>query len=198
MCRFIETLRIQDGKIGNPERHNARMNATRRCFWDKVSDLKLEDYVTTVGHDTGRIRCRVTYARDILFVEYFPYQIRPVHTLRLIEADEVRYTYKYADRSCLDALFARRGGADDVLIVRQGHLTDTSIANIALWDGLKWYTPSHPLLKGTCRADLLDRQLIEEREILVSELSSYRKIRLFNAMISFGEVELECSRLWSV
>ena len=37
---------------------------------------------------------------------------------------------------------------DEILITRNGLLTDTSIANIALFNGKEWHTPKHPLLKG--------------------------------------------------
>ena len=55
--------------------------------------------------------------------------------------DDIDYRYKQADRRVLDEAFALRDTADDVLIVRHGLLTDTSIANIALWDGCEWHTP---------------------------------------------------------
>ena len=49
----------------------------------------------------------------------------------MVDCDEADYRYKSADRSLLDRLFALRGAADDVLIVRRGLITDTSIANVA-------------------------------------------------------------------
>ena len=93
----------------------------------------------------------------------------------------------------LDSLFTRRGEADDILIVRNGLLTDTSIANIALWDGRQWHTPTRPLLKGTRRAELLDNGILTEHDIPVEKIWTYRKIRLFNAMLHFGEIELPCA-----
>ena len=73
-----------------------------------------------------------------------PYTVRHVHSLALIQADHIDYTYKSAGREPLNRLFALRGACDDILIVKQGLLTDTSIANIALSDGTHWYTPAHP------------------------------------------------------
>ena len=74
-----------------------------------------------------------------------------------------------------------------------GLLTDTSIANIALWDGRQWHTPARPLLKGTRRAELLDNGILTEHDIPVEKIWTYRKIRLFNAMLHFGEIELPCA-----
>ena len=88
----------------------------------------------------------------------------------------------------LYSLYAQRETADDILVVRNGYLTDTSISNIALYDGNTWFTPSCPLLKGTKRAELLDKHLIQEKEILHTQLGSYFRIMLFNAMIDWGQI----------
>ena len=87
-------------------------------------------------------------------------------------------------------MFAQRGSCDDILIVRRHLLTDTSIANIALFDGKHWHTPQSPLLKGTKRAELLDKGILSERKIHVEDIPSYSTVRLFNAMIDWGELEL--------
>ena len=82
--------------------------------------------------------------------------MRQVNTLRLVVDDAVDYTYKSTDREGLNRLYARRDGADDVLIVKDGRLTDTSIGNVAFFrDGEKWYTPLLPLAQGH-HADLFD------------------------------------------
>ena len=77
-------------------------------------------------------------------------------------------------------------------------LTDTSIANIALYKEGKWFTPKYPLLKGTRRAGLLAEGIIEEDIVMADSLHKYEKIRLFNAMISFGEVEMDIKNVFTV
>ena len=185
MCLFIETLRIEDGKVWYASLHDRRMNDTRRAFFGPVPDLHVMDYLRPEAY-TARTRCRLTYARDVIRVEYFPYHVRPVHSLQLVVQ---------ADRYVLDEAFALRDTADDVLIVRHGLLTDTSIANIALWDGCEWHTPAQPLLAGTQRRHLLDTGQIKETDIPVASLGNYRHIRLFNALIPFGEVELPVGQI---
>lgn len=142
------------------------------------------------GEGSRRVKCRVEYAAGVVAVEYAPYSLRPVARLRLTPADGLDYRYKRSDRTALGTLFAGRGDADDVLLVQGGRLTDTSICNIALFDGEAWYTPDRPLLAGTRRAALLEAGLVLPRCIPVGELGRYRRIRLFNAMIGFGEVDL--------
>ena len=54
-------------------------------------------------------------------------------------------------------------------------------------------TETHPLLCGTRRASLLAQGVLAERDIPATEVGRYQKMRLFNAMIPFGEVELPCA-----
>ena len=123
-------------------------------------------------------------------ITYVPYQRRKVSSLRLVTSDTIDYTYKSAHREELNALYAQKGMADDVLIVRNGYLTDTSIANVALYDGDTWFTPAHPLLRGTKRSEFLDRQLIVEKDIPQICLKDYSHIMLFNAMIDWKHIIL--------
>ena len=151
--------------------------------------VNLADYIQP-GEYTERTKCRIEYQDEVEKVEYQPYTIRPVKSLRMVTSDGLDYTYKSSNRQKLDELFKQKGEADDILIIRDGFLTDTSIANIALWNGEQWETPEKPLLEGTMRASLLGKGLIVPAEIRPQDLSRYSLIRLFNAMIGFGEIEL--------
>lgn len=198
MCRFIETICINDGVIENLSAHNERMNNTIRVHYgSSVMPVSLEDFINADGCK-GRTRCRVEYTSAVEKVEYFPYSIREMKSLQLVNDDTAEYSFKYADRSVLDRNFALRDNADDVVIVRSGMLTDTSIANIALYKEGKWFTPKYPLLKGTRRARLLTEGIIEEDIIMADSLHKYEKIRLFNAMISFGEVEMDIKNVFPI
>lgn len=193
MCRLIETVCVEDGRIIRAPYHSARMNAARKELWNTTDELNIEHLIDRLPY--GRTRCRISYGKSVEGVAYFPYQLRPVHRLRMVDAPaDIDYHLKYADRSALDRLFALRGEADDVLIVRNGFLTDTSIGNVAFFDGESWFTPAHPLLKGTHRQYLLDEGLLQERDIVPADLPHYERLRIFNAMIHWGEVELELPR----
>ena len=128
--------------------------------------------------------------KEVEEVTYAPYQMRQVSSLHLVVSDTIDYTYKSAHREELNALYAQKGMADDILIVRNGYLTDTSIANVALYDGDTWFTPAHPLLRGTKRSEFLDRQLIVEKDIPQICLKDYSHIMLFNAMIDWKHIIL--------
>lgn len=197
MCRFIETIRIDNGEIRNLPYHNRRLNETRSHFWQGSSLLQLEDYLKPV-QGSEVFKARVVYGETgIEEVSYAAYTMRCVQSLAIIQSDTIDYTYKSTDREALNHLFAQRGTCDDILIVKQGLLTDTSIANIALYDGNYWYTPKQPLLGGTKRAQLLEESILQENEIRLEDLSSFSAIRLFNAMINWGELELPINALHS-
>jgi 4-amino-4-deoxychorismate lyase len=82
-----------------------------------------------------------------------------------------------------------RTKADEAIIVQKGLLTDTTYTNIALWNGLKWLTPATPLLLGTRRAFLLDREIIKPRDILKGDILKFSKIKFINAMMTWDESE---------
>ena len=66
--------------------------------------------------------------QGITLVRADEYCMRAISSLRLVTCDDIDYAYKSADRSRLGL----RGNADEIIIVRNGLLTDTSYSNIAL------------------------------------------------------------------
>lgn len=195
MYRFIETIKIEGGTILNLHFHNLRLNATRKKFFgSQISLIRLEEFITPPISEEC-LKCRVLYAQQIEDITYSVYQMREVNTLKLVFSNTIEYTYKKEDREVLQKLFAERGLQDEVLIVRDGLLTDTSIANVALYDGSEWITPASPLLAGTKRAELLAHSAIREADIPVDSLFSYSKIALFNAMIDFKVLVLPINKV---
>lgn len=189
MCLFIETIRIEGGRIHNLPYHNARMNRTRAEVFGQVAPLDLAEFIEPAPYQ-GRTKCRVEYAEHVRGIDYTPYRIRVMRSLRMVVSDTAEYRHKRADRAFLDDLFRSRGDSDDILIVREGLLTDTYICNIALGDGQSWVTPARPLLAGTARASLLDAGTIRAEDIPAEDVYTYPRIRLFNALIGFGELEI--------
>ena len=124
-------------------------------------------------------------AEGIEQVEYIPYVMRCIQSLQIVTDDAIDYSYKSTDRSALNALLAQRGNCDDIIIVKNGLVTDTSFTNIAIYDGTHWLTPRTPLLAGTQRARLLDEGSIQVADITPDMLRQAQRVRLFNAMTSF-------------
>lgn len=185
---LIETIRIQNGRVRHINYHNQRCNASRKSLFGSNLDLDLRKYIDTTKATSNEVKCRVTYDTDVIKVEYEPYTYRPIRTLEYVEVGDFEYAFKYANRDGLKEIFAKRREKDDVLMIKNGFITDTFYANVALEkDGL-WYTPKNPLLKGCCRERLLDLGKITEKEIHIDDINEYRAISLFNAMIPFKRI----------
>lgn len=187
-CRFVETICLLDGIPQHLDLHQARFEATQQEVWGRMQSVQLIDYLPD-ERPMGRAKWRIEYGEQIHSVQVESYTPRAVKTLRLIEDNTIDYHLKSADRSVLNAGFSLRGTADDVLFVRNGKLTDTSICNIALGDGKKWYTPRTPLLQGVQREVLLRQGVLQLADLTVSHLAELSRIALFNAMLPWGEVE---------
>lgn len=132
----------------------------------------------------GAYRCKVVYDADIISVEYLPYVKKEIKTLKLVEAD-IEYSKKYLDRSEITRLLMSTGDTDDMIVVKNGLLTDASIANIALLRDGVWITPKTPLLKGTMREKLLRDGLLEEADILAADIAGFEAVAIMNALRGF-------------
>ena len=186
MSLLFETIRIIDGSVQNISLHEARMNQSRRIIFGRTDPVHLTDHIIVPAASAhGLVRCRIIYGPDVRSAEYFPYKPAVVRTLRKIEDNTVIYDHKYLDRERLNALIDKTM-ADDILIIRDGCVTDCSYANIVFLDGSQWVTPDTPLLRGTMREKLLIEGVITERKITQNDLQSFSHFRLVNAMLGFG------------
>ena len=186
MPLFIETLRLFNGQLSNIRFHNERMYRTQLHHFEGVQVKELAQEISIPQNlQLGLFKCRVTYGFSIEKIEFEPYHPRTIQSLRLVEANDISYSFKYQDRSSLNALATQKGTADDVLIVKNGHLTDTSYANIVFWDERQWVTPTTFLLAGTQRAFLLEQGKIAEKKIRTEDLPKYVSARIINSMLDF-------------
>jgi 4-amino-4-deoxychorismate lyase len=132
----------------------------------------------------GLYRCRILYHKTIHTIDYIPYLPKEIHRLKIVSSN-ISYSYKYADRTPLNDLLEKEKHYDEVIIEKEGLLTDTTIANIAFYDGEQWVTPAKPLLEGTMRAKLLDEGYLYKKEIKREDLKAYRRVALMNSMLGF-------------
>ncbi|MBB3186500.1 aminotransferase class IV [Microbacter margulisiae] len=185
MYRFIETLRIEHRQLIRPEWHERRLNDTRYHFFDKVQDIDLSRAIQIPQTLTeATYKCRVVYSSDIEAVTFEPYHARDIRSLQVVYDDKIDYAFKYYDRSAFND-YLNHSSSDDILIVKQGCVTDTSFSNIVFYDGKDWITPSYYLLNGIQRQYLLQQGIIIERKIKLGDLSSFYCAKLINAMLPF-------------
>jgi 4-amino-4-deoxychorismate lyase len=183
MSLLFETVRCQNRQLFNLEYHNQRLNQSRFDLLKISQSIDLKDFITIPDWVDERLhRCRVSYAEEIQKVEFFEYKIKHPKRIGLIEAPQISYSYKYEDRSIFQELLNQNQKFDDVIILQNGYLTDSTYANLAFFDGDAWFTPKTYLLKGTKRNYLIDNQQLIEIEIQFSDLKKFQKIALFNAM----------------
>lgn len=195
MCQLFETIKVIGGEPQNLSLHDERMNRSRHNFFGSNDFLKLSDYITVPDSaKKGVTRCRVIYGTTVNSIEYSPYVPAGINTLKMVDAGTLIYDHKYLDRSRLAALIDK-SLADDILIIRNGCVTDTSYANIVFTDGLRWITPDTPLLPGTMREMLLRREIIKTERITVDYLVNLTHFRLINAMLGFEAPLLPVSNI---
>jgi 4-amino-4-deoxychorismate lyase len=185
MCRLFETIKIADGNPCNLGLHDVRMNRSRQMLYGLNDELRLSEYIRVPEEcRSGVFRCRVVYGHDVVSTEFNPYSPAAIKTLKLVHANTLTYDFKYLDRSSLTGLI-NRDEADDILIIKNWCVTDSSYANIVFTDGQKWVTPDTPLLCGTMRERLLLDGVIEAERITVDDLGRFTHFRLINAMLGF-------------
>jgi 4-amino-4-deoxychorismate lyase len=185
MCLLVESIKISGRSPENLDGHNVRMNRSRSELFGLRNCVDLRDFIKIPGDLGGGIyKCRVVYAEEVKRIEFNPYIPRKIRNLELVEGGDIEYRHKYLDRSALELLKAR-SVHDDVLIVKNGRITDASSANVVFFEGSSWLTPARPLLEGTRRRSLLDAGLIREDEILSKDIGLFKKAVLINAMLEF-------------
>jgi len=139
------------------------------------------------GHETGLYKCRIEYDTKIRKVGFFPYILKKIESLKIIDGDKIDYHLKYEDRMPLYLLYDKRAHADDILIVKNNRLTDTYYCNTAFLEKGKWFTPEQPLLKGTQRDFLISKKIITPVDLTMQDLGRFEKVRLFNSMITWQD-----------
>lgn len=191
---FLETLCFENGHYPLLPWHQCRVEETFRVYFPDKPPLQLGRLLPKLDF-AEPYKVRVVYDGEQSDVEFSPYSVRTIRAVQLVSHSTISYRYKWADRRNLERLFALRGQADDILIVRKGKITDSFYANVAFWDGSTWYTPTTCLLNGVRRQSLLESGKIKACRITVSDLPAFQKVSFINAMLDLGTSELPVSNL---
>lgn len=197
MCLLFETIRVENGSVKNLDWHYKRMANTLGqlkgidfYYSNKESQLNMkmiDKQLDRIHFPEGLSRCKIIYSHaEIIDIQVFSYTRKLSQTFQLVEDNEIEYSHKLLDRREIEALFGKRKSADDIIIVKNGLVTDTSIANLIFYDGKNYFTPDKPLLSGTHRARLLATGFITERKISVDDLKKYISFLPVNAMSDEG------------
>ena len=190
MSLLLESIRIENRRLHNIDLHNKRFNNALKHLYGKNDFVFLEKLIEIPENlNIFRYKCRVTTNGDELKYEIHPYNQRKINTLKVVHFNNINYKYKTTERELLDEAYAQRENCDDIVIIKNGMISDSWAANIILFDGKNWVTPSSPLLKGTQREYLLINKIISEKNIHFDDLVCYKSIKLINAMVRFNEAD---------
>ena len=197
MSRLLESIRLQHGNLHRLSYHQQRMDRSVEELFGQKNSINLFESLKKykLPSKIGLYKCRVVYTTQIESVEFIPYEVKSVNSLKVVYDQEIEYAHKYTDRNKIGVLFNQRQYCDDILIIKNGFVTDSSYSNIIFYDGINSITPSTPLLKGTMRQFLLDTAEIKAGPISVQDIPSFKSFRLINAMLAFDGPEIDVSKI---
>ncbi|MEW6195032.1 MAG: aminotransferase class IV [Bacteroidota bacterium] len=190
MSLLFETIKLYNGKLCNLFFHNERMNRARKELFGAASKVDLEEILQIPEENKiGLYKCRVIYDKVVRKIEWIEYVQRKIDCVKVVKSNEIDYSYKYEKREIFDSLKKKVNcrASEEILIVKNGFVTDTSYTNIVLFDGIDWITPSNPLLNGTQREKLIVERIIKEKPVRIEDLVKYESFKMINAMLEFED-----------
>ena len=111
----------------------------------------------------------------------------PRNDFELVIDNELDYHFKSADRTQFQKL-KTDSGADEIIIIKENQITDTSYSNLLFLKDKTWFTPKTYLLNGVMRQSLLASKKIKEMEITIDNIKEYSHFQLINALNDFDEM----------
>jgi len=196
MCLLFESIKVVNREFRHLDYHQARVDRSMEHNFSHAPRVDLSAIPVPPKLASGTHKCRVIYGNKIESIEFQPYRPKQVKRIKMVEADSLEYPYKYLDRAVFQEILNRVPDFDEVIIIRNGLLTDTSYTNLAFLSGSTWHTPANPLLPGTCRQRLIDSGKLLEAAITMSDLKEFTRISLINAILDLDDLSLPLSCIY--
>ena len=197
--KLIETMRVTEaGEVYLLERHLERLSRSAKFFSFEYNRRKLHDEILKAVPADGLPLClRLTLSREgVLQFETRPspprYASRLILSTVRVDSADVFLFHKTTNRAIYDQACRECDDETDAILVNErGEITETTVANIAVFRGGRWVTPSLSCgsLPGVMREELLARGEIVEGVIRADELRSGERVRCFNALRGVNDVE---------
>lgn len=188
MYQFIESIKIEDQEIFLLEYHQKRVNETFRQY-GKETSIDLEKIFKNLQHDEdGLYKLRIVYDLDRKFTtQLIPYAIAEIDDFQLVENNTIDYSFKYENRKEF-VVMKEEARSEEIIIVKNNRVTDTSFSNLLFLKGKEWYTPNTYLLNGVQRQYLLKNKKIKEAEITLQNLKEFSHFQIINALNDFDDM----------
>ena len=184
---LFETILIRKGSLQNTKYHELRMKRSRKALFNLNEHIDLRQSICHIPSN-GEYRCKVCYSDKIYNIEIKPYRYIEKKSFLLIDAD-FDYQYKYLDRSPIEYYKQSFPDFDDLIFIKNELVTDTTIANIAIYTDNQWLTPKNPLLRGTMREKLLAEDILKECNITYNDIFCAEKFAVMNALSGFRIID---------
>jgi 4-amino-4-deoxychorismate lyase len=170
-----------------PELHQKRVDHTFSHFGKEDSIDLAKIYKHLDHNEDGLFKLRIVYDLDKkVRTQMIPYAIPELNDFQLVENNSFDYSFKSEDRRELEKM-KMKSRAEEIIIVKNNHITDTSYSNLLFKKGKDWFTPSTYLLNGVQRQNLLKQKKIKETEITLQNLKEFSHFQLINALNDFDE-----------
>ncbi|MDR1080214.1 MAG: hypothetical protein LBQ79_04470 [Deltaproteobacteria bacterium] len=191
---FIENIKADEGSYMNLEGHAVRMDRTMRRFYRHPFVQGTLEKLLPAPPASGISMLTVHYGDAIISTEFSDYVRPSVRSLTMVDPGRMDYIFKSVDRERLRAV-KEFSGADEAVIVRNGFITNVTVANLVFRDssgGL--FTPLHYIHSGTKREYYIRTKTVTAYPIKHDQLGSYETVTLVNAMLDLeDDVTFPCS-----
>lgn len=188
MSQFIESIKVEDQEVFLLNFHQKRVNDTFAHF-GKEGSIDLAKIFKNLEHDEdGMYKLRISY--DLgkrIRTQMIPYAIPQISDFQLVENNSFDYSFKFEDRKEFERM-KMKAKAEEIIIVKNNHITDTSFSNILFQKGKDWFTPTTYLLNGVQRQHLLKQKKIKEIEITLQNIRQFSHFQIINAMNDFDDM----------
>lgn len=192
MSLLLESIKYHEGRLHNLKYHEARMQHAYLKIFGKEKEFNLNELIQVPKVLKNELyKCRIVYDTEIRSVEFSRYRRKRISSIKLVTDETISYPHKFEMRNCINKHTKNLAKGEEVIFVKKGLLRDASFSNIALFNGKEWHTPCYPLLKGTRRAELLEKGLIKSKKIRPADLSHYERISFISAMNDLDELSLK-------
>ena len=188
MSQFIESIKIEDQEVFLLELHQKRVNATFAHFGMEnsidlakiIKDLKIDE--------DGFFKLRIVYDLNRNYkTQLIPYAVAEIDSFQLVENNTYDYAFKFEDRKEFERM-KTKAKTEEIIIVKNNCITDTSYTNLLFLKDENWYTPFTYLLNGVMRQHLLATSKIKETEITLQNIKEFTHFQLINSMNDFDDM----------
>ena len=188
MSQFIESIKVEDQKIYLAELHQKRVNDTFSHFGKEGSIDVAKIFKNLEIDENGLYKLRIIYDLNKNFrTQLIPYAISEIDDFQLVENNNYDYSFKFEDRKEFERMKIK-AKSEEIIVVKNNHITDTSFSNLLFLKGKDWFTPTTFLLNGVQRQHLLKSKKIKETEITLNNIKEFSHFQIINSLNDFDDM----------